>query len=152
MGGTTAQQFGGQPATPATPPPRWGHRWASRASWVPDRQAGCHTSQASPRPPTSLVSPTATWVSVVRGGVCASVERPVFPTPQPAVSTADFSALYERCMASGLKVCVVFRHAAGLHVITISCSLPRATTTATTAEKRRRRHHHHQCVAEPPPL
>jgi hypothetical protein len=69
---------------------------------------------------------------VVRGGECASVETPACPTPQPAVSSADFSALYERCMANGLKARVVFSHAAGLQVVTITCSLPTTPTIAAT--------------------
>jgi hypothetical protein len=56
--------------------------------------AGGQPSQVSPCPPTSLVSPT--WADVVRGGECASVEIPACPTPQPAVSSADFSA----CMSA----------------------------------------------------
>jgi hypothetical protein len=127
-------------------PPRlpllWGGRRACRAGWVP----------AVTRPPTSLVSPTATWASVVRGDVCAGAGEPACPTtqpapagpaPQPAVSSADFSALYEHCLASGLKVRLMFSHAAGIQSITLSCSLPTATKIAI-AEKRRRRRRRHQ--------
>jgi hypothetical protein len=67
------------------------------------------------------------------------VEIPACPTPQPAVSSADFSALYERCLANGLKARVVFSHAAGLQVATITCSLPTTPTIAATVNKRRRR-------------
>jgi hypothetical protein len=45
-------------------------------------------------------------------------------------------------MASGLKARVVFSYEAGLQVVTISRSLPRAITTAATAEKRCRSHRH----------
>jgi hypothetical protein len=79
------------------------------------------------------------WASVVRGGMCASVEEPTCPTAQPAVSTADFSALYERCLASGFKARLMFSHAAGLQVFTVSCRLPTTTSPAATAWKRRRR-------------
>jgi hypothetical protein len=111
----------------------WGRRRASRAGWVPA------VSSFSSPPPTSLV--LHTWASMVRGNVCASMEGPVCPTPQPAVSTADFSVLYEHCLASGLKACVVFSHAAGLKVVTVTCSLPTTTTIATTADKGRHRCH-----------
>jgi hypothetical protein len=108
------------------------------------RPAGCQLTHNPPRPPTSLVSPTSTWASVVRGGTCASVDGPACPTPQPAVSTADFSALYKHCLASGLKARLVFNHAAGLQVVTVSCSLPTTTTIPTTAGKRCRRCRHRQ--------
>ncbi len=66
----------------------WGRR---RASW-----AGCVPAvYRLPPPPTSLVFPTATWASVVRGGVCACVGEPAHSETPPAVSTADFSVLYE---------------------------------------------------------
>jgi hypothetical protein len=45
---------------------------------------------------------TPTWASVVRGeGTCA-VQNPC-PLQQPAITAADFSVLYDRCSASGLK-------------------------------------------------
>jgi hypothetical protein len=71
---------------------------------------------------------------MVRGAEGASVEGPACPTTQPAVSNAYFSALYEHCLANGLKARVVFSHAAGLQVATITCSLPTTSTiTATDA-------------------
>ncbi len=76
---------------------------------------------------------------MVRGGTCASVKGPTCPTPQPAVSSADFSALYELCLAKGLKARLVFNHAAGLQVVTVSCSLPRTSTIPATAGKRHHR-------------
>ncbi len=76
----------------------------------------------------------------------ASVDRPVCPTPSPAVSTAEFSALYERCLTNGLKARFVLSYAAGLQVITVSCSLPTVITTATTIKKRRHRRRRRRCV------
>jgi hypothetical protein len=108
----------------------------------PAGPAGCQRSQASHHPPTSLVSPM--WANMVRGDVCACVEGPVCPTPQPEVSSADFSALYERCLASGLMARVVFGQAAGLQVVTVTCSLPTTSTIAATAKKRCRRRHRRQ--------
>ncbi len=135
MGGATAQQYGCQPATPsATLPPPY-----SGVVGKPAGLAGCQLSNVSPCPLISLVSPTAMWASMVRGGVCSSLEEPACPTPQPAVSTADFSAPYERCQASGLKARMVFSHSSGLQIITVSSSLPTATTTAATAGKCRHR-------------
>jgi hypothetical protein len=78
---------------------RLAHRYpASPFSGVVGEPAGpavCQLFTASPHPPTSLVSPTATWASVVRGGACASVGEPARSKTPPAVSTADFSVLYE---------------------------------------------------------
>jgi hypothetical protein len=91
--------------------------------------------------PPSLVSPTATWASVVRG----SVEEPACFKPQPAVSTADFSALYEQCLASGLKARMVFNQAAGIQVITVTCSLPTSATAAIVVRCCRRRRRRQRC-------
>jgi hypothetical protein len=99
--------------------------------------AGGQRSQALPCSHTSLVSPT--WADEVRGKECASVEIPARPTSQPAVSSADFSALYERCLVNGLKAHVVFSHAAGFQVATIKCSLPTTSAIAATAKKRHHR-------------
>jgi hypothetical protein len=75
------------------------------------------------------------WASVVRGGARASVEGPIRQTP--AVSTADFTALYEHCLASGLKARVVFSHITGLQIATVSCSLPTTVINDATAVNRR---------------
>ncbi len=72
------------------------------------------------------------------------MEGLVSPTPQPASFTADFSALYERCLASGHEARLVFRHAADLQVVTVACSLPTTTTIAATVNKRRRCHRRSQ--------
>jgi hypothetical protein len=68
------------------------------------------------------------------GDVYARVEK-TCPGPPPAVTSAEFSELYESCMASGLKACLVISHAAGCQAITVSCSLPVPAMTATTAGK-----------------
>jgi hypothetical protein len=60
--------------------------------------------------------------------------------------------LYERCLANGLKACVVFSHAAGLQVATITCSLPTTSTIAATANKRLTIIVAVGSVVEPPPL
>jgi hypothetical protein len=74
--------------------------------------------------PRSYNSPGApTWASVARGeGACAV--KNIRPLQQPAVSAEDFTALYERCLASGLKARVVFSHAAGCQTISVSCTFP----------------------------
>jgi hypothetical protein len=131
MGGATDRQPRGQPATPhaTLPPPSQG------IAGEPAGQAGYQLLKAPSRPVTSLIFPTATWASVVRG----SEDEPARFKPQPAVSTAEFSALYERCLASGPKARVVFSHAAGMQTVTITCSLPTTSATDATVVRPRRR-------------
>ncbi len=75
---------------------------------------------------------------MVRGEGARAVEhtRP----PQLAVIAAEFSALYDRCLASGLKARVVFSHAAGRQMLSVSCSFPVPAETTVAAGRRRRRH------------
>ncbi len=120
--------------------PRHSASPSSGVAGEPAGPAGCQLSNVSSHPPTSLVSPTATWASMVRG----SVEEPACFKPQPAVSTDYFSALYEQCLVSGLKACVVFSHAAGTQVITVTCSLPTTFATASTVVRRCRRRRRRQ--------
>ncbi len=124
--------------------PRLAPRHAASPSGVVGEPAGQATRQSSnpsPLHPTSLASPLPTWASVVRGGVAASVGEPVYSRSAPSVSAADFSALYELCMKSGLKALVAFHHAAGRQTVTVTCTLPASTTSAAPAGKRRRRRH-----------
>jgi hypothetical protein len=66
-------------------------------------------------------------------------EKPACTGSQPAVTAADFSVLYQRCMVRGLKARVTVSHAAGCQVFTLSCNLPAPAMTNTTAGRRRRR-------------
>ncbi len=117
------------------PPPRLPRRGAVG---VPARPARCQlTTSPSPRPLTSQGSPT--WASVVRGEACPSVEKATCPRSQPAVTAADLSALYQRCMASGLKARVVISHAAGCQIFTVSCNIPFPAVTKTVTGRCRRR-------------
>jgi hypothetical protein len=123
------------------PPPRLPCRGAVG---VPAGPARCQlTTSPSPRPLTSQGSPT--WASVVRGEACPSVEKATCPGSQPAVTAADFSALYQRCMASGLKARTVISHAAGCQIFTVSCNIPVPAMTKTVTGRRRcRRLLHHR--------
>jgi hypothetical protein len=58
-----------------------------------------------PRPYNPPRAPT--WASVLRGEGSCVVEN-TRPLQQPAITAADFTALYDRCSASGLKARVVF--------------------------------------------
>jgi hypothetical protein len=79
------------------------------------------------------------WVSVARGDVNVLVEKTTCTESLPAITAAEFLALFERCMVSGLKACMVISHAAGCQAITVTCNLPAPTMTATTAGRCRRR-------------
>jgi hypothetical protein len=80
-----------------------------------------------------------TWASMVRGeGLC--VVENTRPLQQPAVTAADFTALYDRCSASGLKARVVFSHTAGHQTLTLSCTFPAPAEFTAAAGKRHRRH------------
>jgi hypothetical protein len=78
---------------------------------------------------------------VVRGGVATCMGEPACPISPPSVTAVDFTALYKRCMESGLKARVVFNHAADLQTITLTCSLPTSSTSTATAGRRC----HRQC-------
>ncbi len=59
---------------------------------------------------------------------------------QPAVIAAEFTALFDRCLAFGLKARLVFSHATGHQVLTVTCNLPAPSVDSATAGKRCRRH------------
>jgi hypothetical protein len=126
--------------------PRLAPRHAASPSGVVGEPAGQATHQSSnpsPLHPTSLASPLPTWASVIKGSVAASVGEPVYSRSAPSISAADFSALYELCMKSGLKARVAFHHAAGRQTVTVMCTLPASTTSAAPAGKRCRRRCRH---------
>jgi hypothetical protein len=108
-----------------------------RVAGEPAGPVGCQLLNSPPRPHTSLGPPT--WASVAKGDVLTCVEKTT--CPGPAVTAAEFSALYERCLASGLKARLVVSHAAGCQAIMVSCSIPVLAVTATAAGRR----HHRRC-------
>jgi hypothetical protein len=108
----------------------------------PAEPAGCQLFNPSPCPHTSLDPPT--WASVARGDVYTRVEEATCTGPPPAITAAEFSWLFERCMASGLKARLVTNHMAGCQTITVTCTLPVTAENATAAGRRRRRRHHHR--------
>ncbi len=92
--------------------------------------------------PSSLpfALPGPTWASTVRGA--PHREDPTCPRPPPAVCAADVTALYDRCLADRPKACIVISHAAGVQVLTVTCSMPAPAETAAAAG---RRHCCHRC-------
>jgi hypothetical protein len=111
----------------------------------PAGPAGCQLTHPSPHPSTSPGSPT--WASMVRGDMGARGDESTCPRQPPAITAADFTVQYERCVATGLKACVVISHAAGCQVITISCNLPAPAKTSTAAGRRRRHRQRHSRAA-----
>jgi hypothetical protein len=128
---------------------------ASPSPGVDGHSAGA-VQEPSPRPPASpatgvagracrlvgphlpgnhtVTNPGSSWASVVRDGARAY--------HKPAVSRQDFLALYERCIDSGLRARIVFRHQAGSREVLISCRLcapPPETCAPANASRRRRR-------------
>jgi hypothetical protein len=94
--------------------------------------------------PRSHISPCApTWASVVRGEG-ARAAKTSRPSQQPAVIAAEFTALYDQCLASGLRARVVFNHVDGQQTMTVSCSFPAPAETSAATGRRRRRHRRRQ--------
>jgi hypothetical protein len=67
-------------------------------------------------------------------------EDPTCPRPPPAICAADVMALYDRCLANRPKARIVISHAAGVQVLTVTCSMPAPAETAAAARRRRRCH------------
>ncbi len=70
---------------------------------------------------------------MARGVAGIRAGEPSCPRHPPSVSAAEITELYDRCLASGLKACVIFNHAAGRQTLTVTCHLlsPAMTTGAT---------------------
>jgi hypothetical protein len=103
------------PASPATGVAGWAQ--AGGANHLPGR----HT----------VSNPALSWASIVRDGARANIKSPIL--------RQDFLALYERCIESGLRTRIVFRHQAGSHEISISCRLCAPPSDAEADARRRRR-------------
>ncbi len=99
-----------------------------RTSWRGSTQ---QFNSSPPRPITSPGSPT--WANVARGNVNIRAAEHTCPSPQPAVTAADFTALYDRCMASSFKARITISHAAGNQVFTVLCNLPAPAVMNTAA-------------------
>jgi hypothetical protein len=85
----------------------------------PAEQAGCQLSSPT-SPPSTMPGPM--WASMVRGAPRGG--DPTCPRPLPAVCAADFMALYDRCLAGGIKARLVISQTAGVQTLTITCSIP----------------------------
>jgi hypothetical protein len=131
--GAAEQQCAGQPLPPPLllPHPQYGVESGSA------RPAGGQSPHLSSRPPPPSHTSTS-WASTVRGSEQAGVEEGTCPRQPPAVTTADFTALYERCIDGGLKARVIISYISGRQLINLSCSLPAHKTANGPAGRRRR--------------
>jgi hypothetical protein len=83
------------------------------------------------------------WARVARGNMGPCAGELTCHRHQPAITAADFTAQYDRCLASGLKACVVFSYPAGRQILTIMCHQPTPAVITATARKHCR--HHRRC-------
>jgi hypothetical protein len=114
------------PCPPASP-------FAGVAGWA-RRLEGTHQLPGS----RTVSNPAPSWASIVRDGARANTK--------PAVSRQDFLALYERCINSGLRTHIVFRHQDGSHEISISCRLCMPPVDAHAPADARRRRGRRKCA------
>ncbi len=124
------------PATPSmaprgsTPPPTGR---GLRAGWP----AGtCHTALRqlpAPQNTTGFGSNSPSWADVVRNGTCLKPSLPIVIS-----STADFLALYDRCISSGLKTRISLSNSSGVQEVTLTCHFPSSIASAPRRRRRRR--------------
>ncbi len=130
------------PRCPTTPP-------ASPTPGVDGRvvRLGKTPQQLTQHPALPATSPNSnaapSWASIVRDGGVTSLP----PAATSATTTAEFFALYERCVSDGLRVRVAINHRHGYQEVTLSCRLPETSMPArsTIAKRRRRRHSRRRC-------
>ncbi len=87
------------------------------------------------------VSISPSWADVVRSGTSLSPSSPATTAATTTAATADFLALYERCVSNGLKACINISNNTGHQEISLTCQVPAATTSAQRRRLRRPRQH-----------
>ncbi len=117
------------------------------------RVVGAGQPAGSPAKPPQLasqlfsVSNSPSWADVVRNGKPTSPPQPATTSATTTPTTADFLALYERCVCNGLKTRINISNNAGIQEISVTCQLP--TATASVRRRRRRRPRRRRLVAGP---
>jgi hypothetical protein len=105
------------------------------------RPAGT-ASTALLRPPsqyiTGIGSNSPSWADVVRTGQRLSPSPPADTTVSSASTTADFLALYERCISNGLKTRINMNNSAGVQEIILTCHISSSLASARRRRRRRR--------------
>jgi hypothetical protein len=82
-------------------------------------------------------SNSPSWADVVRNGHRLSSSPPK-ATSASSASTADFLALYERCISSGFKTRINMSSSVEVHEVILTCYFPTAITSARSRRRRRR--------------
>ncbi len=125
------------PATPSlapsgsTPPPTGrglGAGWPAGTGYTALRQL------PAPQNSTGFGSNSPSWADVVRNGTCLKPSPPVVIS-----STADFLALYDRCISSGLKTRISLSNSSGVQEVTLTCHFPSSLASAPRRRPRPRR-------------
>ncbi len=83
-------------------------------------------------------SNSPSWADVVRNGHRLSPSPPA-ATSASSASTADFLALYKRCISSGFKTRINMSSSVEVHEIILTCYFPTAITSARSRRRPRRR-------------
>jgi hypothetical protein len=107
---------------------------ASPSTGIEGRSAGVEERQQQPSHHAASIASPPCLGPRLPASSCSGADGGSIRTASPA---ADFLALYDRCMANGLKACLTFNHQAAHQEIVISCCLPPTSSTTNTDCRRR---------------
>ncbi len=93
---------------------------------------------------SGIRSSSPSWADVVRNGSRLDTSPPAATASASALTTADFLALYDRCISSCLKTRINMSNSAGVQEIILTCQI---LTSFAPALRRRRRRRHGQAVS-----
>jgi hypothetical protein len=99
-------------------------------------QLGPHLSDSSSYRSTSLFPTCLPGLTLFETGHHRA-HRCQLQQQTTAAATADFLALYERCVSNGLKACININNSAGYQEISLTCQVPAAIASA--------QRHRHRC-------
>ncbi len=91
------------------------------------------------------------WADVVRNDPRLSLSPPAVTTISSSSTTADFLALYDRCISSGLKTRINISNLAGAEEITLTCHILTCFTSACRRCRRGRPHRRGPAVSAASP-
>jgi hypothetical protein len=98
---------------------------------------------------TGFGTSSPSWADVVRNGSRLDTSPPAATASASASTTADFLALYDRCISSGLKTRINLCNSAGVQEITLTCQIPSSFASAPRRCRRPRRRGQGFSVAAP---
>jgi hypothetical protein len=90
---------------------------------------------------TGFRTSSPSWADMVRNGSCLDTLPPAATASASASTTANFLALYDRCISSSLQAQINLCNSAGVQEITLTCQIP---SSFASAPRRHRRHHPHR--------